>query len=407
MNVLYISYDGALDPLGYSQIMPYLVELSNKGIKFTLVTYEKKKKLEDTVKVNSLKLLLANKNIEWEILRYHKSPTIPATAFDIIMGITKGLIIILRDRIQIIHARSFVGAVPAIFLAKLFNLKLIFDMRGFWADERVDGAIWKEKKLLYNIAKWCEHLFLLNADWVICLTEETQRLTREFPYLKEKKISIDVIPTCVDTIKFTIRNKDADLLRKFNLQNRFIFIYFGSIGTWYMLDEMIDFFKIAKRIKSNSFFLLLTPDKDFAAERLRENKLNTKDYLIEYVPYEEIPSWISLADASLSFIKPLYSKKSSCPTKFAESLACGIPVIINSGIGDTEKYVNNYNIGVIVERFVEEEYIKAVNKLLEILKDKDKLSRDCRKVTKDFFSLKIGVEKYWNIYKKLNSMKIA
>ena len=79
-----------------------------------------------------------------------------------------------------------------------------------------------------------------------------------------------------------------------------------------------------------------------------------------------------------------------------------MPVIINPGIGDTEKIVKDYGVGVVVEEFKESEYIKAINKLLKISKDKDTLKRKSRKVAEDFFSLKNGVERYWEIYQRLN-----
>jgi len=401
MNVLYISYDGALDPLGSSQIISYLIDLTRKGIKFTLITYEKKEKMEDMDRVRNLKKILENQGIKWEALRYHKSPTLPATTLDIVMGIIKGAAIVIRDRINFIHARSFVGAIPGFLLAKLFGLKFIFDMRGFWADERVDGNIWKTRGFLYKFAKWWEKLFLLHADWVICLTQEAKIIAANFPYLRKKKILMDVIPTCVDTSKFTIRNKDTALLKKINLQDRFVFVYFGSIGTWYMLDEMINFFKISKRTNPRSFFLLLSPQKDIVLEKMIKNNVRQEDYFIDYVPYKELPFWLSLADASISFIKPAYSKRSSCPTKFSEALACGLPVVINRGIGDTDKFVNNFNIGVVVKEFSDEEYIKAINQLSRMLEEGDNLKATCRKVAEDCFSLTGGVEKYWKIYQKL------
>ena len=40
-NILYISYDGITDPLGQSQILPYISELSRKGLKFHLISFEK------------------------------------------------------------------------------------------------------------------------------------------------------------------------------------------------------------------------------------------------------------------------------------------------------------------------------------------------------------------------------
>ena len=44
-KVLYITYDGMTDPLGQSQVLPYLVGLSEKGYKFTILSFEKKERL--------------------------------------------------------------------------------------------------------------------------------------------------------------------------------------------------------------------------------------------------------------------------------------------------------------------------------------------------------------------------
>ena len=43
MRILYISYNGALEPLGQSQVLPYLRELVGHGLEFTLLTFEKNK----------------------------------------------------------------------------------------------------------------------------------------------------------------------------------------------------------------------------------------------------------------------------------------------------------------------------------------------------------------------------
>jgi hypothetical protein len=40
-RVLYISYNGMLDPLGQSQVIPYLKELSRAGVQFTLLSFER------------------------------------------------------------------------------------------------------------------------------------------------------------------------------------------------------------------------------------------------------------------------------------------------------------------------------------------------------------------------------
>ena len=41
-NILYLSYDGMTDPLGQSQVLPYLAGLSKKGFRFHLISFENK-----------------------------------------------------------------------------------------------------------------------------------------------------------------------------------------------------------------------------------------------------------------------------------------------------------------------------------------------------------------------------
>ena len=46
-RVLYISYDGMTDPLGQSQVIPYLQGLTGKGYHFSLVSFEKKNRFKE------------------------------------------------------------------------------------------------------------------------------------------------------------------------------------------------------------------------------------------------------------------------------------------------------------------------------------------------------------------------
>lgn len=403
MRILYISYDGALDPLGSSQIVPYLIGLSQKGINFTLLTYEKRECLKDKVKLGKFKSLLAQHRIKWHYLVYHKSPTAPATAYDIVHGLYHACRIILFDKIKLIHARSFVGAIPGLLAAKLSGVKFIYDNRGFYPEERVDGNIWKGNSVLFRLAKFCENKCLNYADWTVCLTHRAKEILRAKVIFRNKSDKITVIPACVDIEKFRTVVKNNDLVNKLGLRDRFVFVYCGSIGTWYMLDEMLEFFKVAKRINPKVFFLILTGFADVVKQKITQKGFSLDDFYITYVDYEEIPKWISLANASLSFIVPAYSKKSSCPTKFGETLACGIPVVINAAIGDTDFFVYKYKLGVVLESFTPEAFTDAAKQIFEMTggNNTSLIQMRCRRFAEEFFGVKMAVEKYFLIYTKV------
>ena len=167
-RVLYITYDGILEPLGQSQVLNYLKALSLEH-KIFLLSYEKKKDLTSFSYYNSVKKECEDLNIKWVHLNYHKSSF--RTYFDIVKGVAVSFYICLKNRVDIVHSRSYLPALIALILNKSIKRKFIFDMRGLWADEKVDSGIWKKTGFLYKLVKALEKYFLINADEVISLTK--------------------------------------------------------------------------------------------------------------------------------------------------------------------------------------------------------------------------------------------
>jgi len=394
-KALYISYDGALEPLGRSQVIPYLKGLTRKGISFSLMTYEKQADIVKREEVRHLKDDLQRHGIQWIPLKYHKWPTVPATSFDILQGIIVGAYFLTKNRIEVVHARSYISAMIAFVFKKVFHTQLIFDMRGFWADEKVEAGRWN-RGILYRTVKYFEKLYLLNADQVVVLSEEAKREIEKFEYLQNRKMDIEVIPTCVDLKKFIpVEGQGPEKSQNIT------FIYSGSYGpySWYMLDEMLDFFTVVKETSPDAHFIFLTylPHLPLR-ETLSRKGLSEAHFTINDVPYDDMPLWIPRAHAAIFFIKPTYSKKGTCATKMGEYLATGIPVIINEGIGDSDKIVEEERVGVVIKEFSREEYQERLRQLKGLLMEKD-IKERCRNTAKKYFSLENAIEKYYKLYK--------
>jgi len=91
-RILYITYWGALEPLGQSLVVPALRRLSHQGAEITLLSFEKPADLIDVKGRAATWALLKQHGIHWLPLRYHKRPRVPATAFDILHGGARGLL---------------------------------------------------------------------------------------------------------------------------------------------------------------------------------------------------------------------------------------------------------------------------------------------------------------------------
>ena len=106
-----------------------------------------------------------------ENVNYHKSPSVFASIYDILIGQFHGLIIAKRMNAEIIHVRSYIPGLIALPIKWITGAKLLFDIRGFWADERVDGGIWSKAGIIFKTVKYLERYLFRAADHIVTLTK--------------------------------------------------------------------------------------------------------------------------------------------------------------------------------------------------------------------------------------------
>ena len=402
-NVLYLSYDGMTDPLGQSQVLPYLIGLTKQGNQFTLISFEKKERY--TQNKNTIQQICKENNIDWQPIFYTKKPPVLSTIWDILKLNKKVKKLHQQKQFKLIHCRSYITALIGLGFKQKHNIPFIFDMRGFWADERIDGNLWNLKnplyKWIYNYFKKQERLFLEYANKVISLTEngKQEMLTWKIPNLTPDKIS--VIPCAADYNLFELVSDEKRKIAKTNLgltNNEFVLSYIGSIGTWYMLDEMLHFFSVLKQENPSAKFLFLTPEKENQIiEPAKKYGLSENDFIIQFSQRKEIPSKAHASDFSIFFIKPAYSKKASSPTKMGELMAMGIPIICNNNVGDVEQIMQQSNAGFCLSNLDIKNYRKIVG-LMETMQIKPAFYREN---SEKYYSLKNGYNSYLFIYNNL------
>lgn len=141
-NSLYLCYQSLLEPLTQTQVVAYLEGLARAGYGIHLVTFEPRVLSENEARAWRERMLLIG--IVWHYQRYHKRPTLPATAFDVLVGVLTCWSLIRKHRIGLLHVRSHVPGVMGLWLKRLTGVKLLFDVRGLMAEEYVDGGTWTE-----------------------------------------------------------------------------------------------------------------------------------------------------------------------------------------------------------------------------------------------------------------------
>ena len=393
-SILYITYDGVMEPLGRSQVLSYLSRLSYSH-NIYLISFEKSEYILDHDRLSSMENLLNKNKIKWIRLRYHKRPTSIATLLDIIFGIVTSFWIVFRYRVKIIHARSYVPSVIALLLKKITNVYFIFDMRGFWADERVDGGLWEKNSRLFRVSKWFERHFLINADYIVSLTNAAVTEINNFSYLSNKKLRIKVITTCTDLSLFRPKSYSNNSM---NANHVFTVGYVGSVGVWYLFDETLRCFSMIKKyIPEARLQIFNKGGHDYIYKHIEESGLDSKSVMIASGSQTDVVNAMQSMDVGVFIIKRCYSKIASAPTKLGEFLGCGVPCLCNTGIGDVDEVLEKENVGIVLNSFSDNEIRKSVIRLLKLTQEKN-IKKRCRNTALKYFSLDDGVKYYDEIY---------
>lgn len=402
-RILYISYDGVLEPLGESQVIGYLEQLA-QGWSITLLSFEKPRDLADAVRRRAMMERLKAAGIRWIPKRYHHRPYVPAKLFDVMVAVLAGLRWSFDPASggRLIHARGYIPSLMALAIAAVRPARFLFDMRGFWADERVDAGQWSRQGRTYRAVKRWERRFFERADAIVSLTHDGIRASAAFGYRLRPATIVTVIPTCVDLDRFRPGPKDHAWVDRLGLDGRLIVGSVGSMTGWYLREEMLQYLSLLVHRFDRARALIVTRD-DHAAIRTeaRAAGLSDESLVLVSADFDEMPSLVRLLDLGVLFLRDdAVSNRARASTRLGEMLASGVPVVINRSGGDASALIESERTGIVlpdVHRGTLDASLAAVRDVLA-----DPAIRDrCRSAAARVFDLRSGAARYGELYTKL------
>jgi glycosyltransferase involved in cell wall biosynthesis len=403
MRALYISYDGMTDPLGRSQVLPYLQGLAARGHEITLLSCEKPARM--AAGGAAVRAICNAAGIDWRPADYHKSPPILSGIIDVAVLKRAAARLHKRKRFDLVHCRSYMAAIAGDWLKRRHEVPFLFDIRGFWADERVERGIWPARNPLFRMAyryfKRLENRFFRDADAIVSLTDSARREIESWPLYRRPTAPITVIPCCVDLALFdeTVRKGRSETRERLGIAaDAPVLLYVGSVGGAYLMNEMFALFRAYRKIRPGARFLFVSGHRREEIERLaRTEGVEPSELVVVSAKRDEVPALIAAADLGVSFILATYSANASCPTKFGEMLAMGVPVIANAGVGDIAAIIRDTGAGAIVEGYDDRSLTEAINVAAEAGRD----SVAVRAAAVHYFDLEAGVDRYDEIYRAI------
>ncbi len=401
-KILYLTYDGLADPVCRSQVLPYLVRLSAAGHRITVLSCEKPAALRrDRAEIEAI---CAAAKIDWRPLRYHKWPPILSGAWD--AELLKRAAVRLHKTVgfDVVHCRSYLPAGVGLALKRRFGVSFLFDMRGLWPDERMETGSWPRSHPLYRLVyarvKRLESRLLKGADHIICLTNAVEARLREMPGTGSTPIS--VIPCCADFDHFPLISEATRAAGRQALDipaDANVLAYLGSIASWYMLEEVMEFFTVYLARNPSAILLFVTqaPEATIltaaAAQGIDPDRIR-----VRAASRNEVPRLMAAADVGIFFVRPIPSSASRSPVKMGEMMALGLPIVTNAGISDVQEIVEESRCGVVIRGLAEASFHEAVSDLERLRTS----PAEIRARGRLWYDLDEGSRRYDGIYRALS-----
>jgi len=236
-------------------------------------------------------------------------------------------------------------------------------------------------KFIYNILLKFSIFIMKKSELVIAKSEAYKE------YLVEKGVPeyrMLVIPMGFDCSQSPRMTTSGNLREMLNLTNDKIIIYFGDMGSFrnieFMIDVLSDLIKNQLKVK----FLMLGGTNS-EIERLKNYaiKKNVNKHILfqGWVSMQEVISYLSIADISISAIPPYDIYRVSSPTKTIESMGMAVPVVANEEIPDQFSVIKESEGGLCVPYDIKS-FSEAINFLIQNPIAAKKLGKNGRRYVK-------------------------
>lgn len=393
--VLYITFDGLLEPLGHSQVLRYLFALSRSGFAFTIISLEKERDLADARLVHELEEELIKYRIRWIRLPF-SSGGIKAVAINFYAALRAAFKETRRRNIRLVHARSYVPAFVGWILFLIRHTPFIFDMRGYWVDELVDEGRWFTNRLAYRLGKWLERRLIKDSAAIVTLTRLQADDIRSGLLKNTQPKPIEVITTCADYEEFRPDGARRGTIKReieARLQGKLVVGLVGSVNASYRMAETLDFFRYLLDERPDAHLLCLTRQVTEMKALLERHSIPESAYTLISAQHQEMAGWLGYMDWAVLFLNTRYAKRGSMPTKLGEFFSAGVRPIQHGCNPEVSEKVLEAGSGIVLVDLSKKDLRDAATRVAHARLCRDDVLR-AREVTRSHFSLEAGVGKY-------------
>ncbi len=385
MRVLYICYDGILNDLGQTQVLPYIFGLNKNGYKFIIFSFERSDRKKE--EFSAQEKILKDKDIKWYHLPFY--PGKSHRLLRLIFGILKLHFIFKKNQIKLVHLRSINSG--TILLLSRIKCKYIYDIRSF-AGQLEDYGLIRKSSRLGRLFSFFEKILINNASGIVVLDKSgSSYIKNNFSLNTPYKI----IPTATEIKKYKIID-----FKKHSNKKTIKFVLLGGADFPYLPKKALEFAKFLLSNNINcSLDIINQRHHKVIAEVIKETDFPRDKVKVFPLKPNQVFQTLPKYDCGLVFIETGKWIKMSSPTKIGEYLAAGLHIVGLEGIEVLDRLSKETNcVDILPRNLKKQKYnINSITKIVEKIKNIKRIDNSIE-IAKKYYSLEKALKKYLELY---------
>jgi hypothetical protein len=413
-DVLYVSFDGVLQPLPFSQVVRVLAGLSRRGLRYHLVSVERAADLDRAELRRAVDDVLHPAGVAWTPVRREGSMgTARRAAYTLARVTTEAALIARREGIMVVHARGYQSAVVARAVKQLLGVAYVFDARGYWIEERSGPGGWFSSAGSYATGKFIEQGLFRAADAVVTLTD-LQAADVASGLFGPPPRWLEVIPTCADYEAFTLsgsrpakpaKSGCVPAQMQARLAESNVMGIVGALNGTYHVKETLALAKHATQMSPSAHLLVLSAQREEYEGALKAAGIAPERVTLASAQHWDMPDWLQWMDWGLLLVPETAANRAKMPTKLAEFFAAGVRPVFFGCNSDAARWVERAGSGAVLRSVDEGELRRAARTITGSPVDAGQLHA-AREVTAPHFSLASGLDRYERLLRACLSQQI-
>jgi len=301
-----------------------------------------------------------------------------------------------RPHVVVATSPQFFCGWAGVLVSKLKRVPLVLEIRDIWPESIVTvGAM--RRGLLVRFLEWSERRMYGSADHIVAVGDGYRdNILEKVPTATEKAT---VITNGVDLDTFAPQPPDLRFLHQWDLEDRFVCSYIGTIGMAHGLEVVVEAARLLREKGRRDIVFCFVGDG--ASRKQLEERVASEDLqeLVVFTgrqPKGEIPCILASSNACLIHLKKCELFGTVIPSKIFETMAMRRPIVMGVR-GEANAIVAEAHASIDMEPDCPNSLVQAVEVLADNPELANKLGSAGREYVRQYYDRNVLAASYLSV----------